>query len=104
MAGPHSVHPLNESKSQPVQSLIALSWRVRYPAMFAISNSHGEETLMPRKWIVLIGVILVGFTATGQGRDWPQFRGPGNAGVSTEKQLPAEWGKDKNVQWHVKLS
>src|SRR5207245_4462474 len=39
----------------------------------------------------------------GRANDWPQFRGPGAAGLSDEKQLPLEWSADKNVQWKVKI-
>ena len=35
--------------------------------------------------------------------DWPQFRGPGGSGVSTEERLPTEWGPEKNVAWRVKI-
>src|SRR5882724_5369276 len=35
--------------------------------------------------------------------DWPQFRGPGGLGVSTEKGLPVEWSATKNVAWRIKL-
>jgi outer membrane protein assembly factor BamB len=34
---------------------------------------------------------------------WPQWRGPNNDGVSTEKKLPAEWGEDKNLAWKLAL-
>lgn len=35
--------------------------------------------------------------------DWPQFRGPNANATSDEKQLPSEWGKDKNVAWKVEI-
>jgi outer membrane protein assembly factor BamB len=35
--------------------------------------------------------------------NWPQWRGPGGQGISTEKQLPAEWGPAKNIVWKVEL-
>jgi outer membrane protein assembly factor BamB len=35
--------------------------------------------------------------------DWAQFRGPGGTGVSAEKDLPLEWGAQKNVRWRVAL-
>ncbi len=35
--------------------------------------------------------------------DWPQFRGPNGGGVSAEKGLPVEWGKDKGVKWKADL-
>ena len=33
------------------------------------------------------------------GDDWPQFRGPTGEGHATAKNLPLEWGKNKNVTW-----
>ncbi len=52
--------------------------------------------------------ILVGLGQCALGDDWPQFRGPAGLGLSAEKQLPAEWGKDKdgkdkNIIWKVKI-
>src|SRR6476619_3227935 len=35
--------------------------------------------------------------------DWPCFRGPDGLGVSSEKGLPLEWSKEKNVAWSVPL-
>ncbi|MBX9627241.1 MAG: PQQ-binding-like beta-propeller repeat protein [Gemmataceae bacterium] len=35
--------------------------------------------------------------------DWAQFKGPNAAGVSDEKGLPVEWGKDKGVKWKTAL-
>lgn len=38
-----------------------------------------------------------------QGEDWPQWRGPKNDGISSEKNLPIEWDAKKNVAWRVEL-
>ncbi|MBX5495400.1 MAG: PQQ-like beta-propeller repeat protein [Bryobacteraceae bacterium] len=38
------------------------------------------------------------------GADWPQWRGPGSQGVSTETGLPAHWGPEKNVAWKALLA
>ncbi|MCI0460416.1 MAG: PQQ-binding-like beta-propeller repeat protein [Gemmataceae bacterium] len=35
--------------------------------------------------------------------DWPQFRGPGGLGVSTETGLPLEWSDSKNIVWKAPL-
>ena len=35
--------------------------------------------------------------------NWPQWRGPNGQGISTEKQLPVEWGPEKNVAWKLPL-
>jgi outer membrane protein assembly factor BamB len=35
--------------------------------------------------------------------DWPQFRGPGGTGVSSETGLPMRWGPAENVRWKADL-
>jgi outer membrane protein assembly factor BamB len=35
--------------------------------------------------------------------NWPQWRGPGGQGVSSEKLLPTVWGPDKNIVWKTAL-
>ncbi len=35
--------------------------------------------------------------------DWVQFRGPGGAGVSAEKDLPTSWSTEENVAWKTAL-
>jgi outer membrane protein assembly factor BamB len=35
--------------------------------------------------------------------DWPQWRGPGGAGVAAEKGLPVRWGAAENVRWKAEL-
>lgn len=58
---------------------------------------------MPTRFWVLLSVCAACLPAVGRGGDWPQFRGPGGTGLTTETQLPVEWGADKNVRWKVKL-
>ena len=40
--------------------------------------------------------------ATLAASDWPRFRGPNGAGVSPERGLPGEIGRDRNVVWKAK--
>jgi len=35
--------------------------------------------------------------------NWPHWRGPTFSGISTEKNLPTEWSRTKNVAWRVAL-
>lgn len=35
--------------------------------------------------------------------NWPNWRGPTNNGLCTEKNLPTEWSPTKNVAWKLKL-
>jgi len=35
--------------------------------------------------------------------DWPQWRGPGAAGLSGEKDLPVHWSGGENIRWKVPL-
>ena len=35
--------------------------------------------------------------ATAQ--DWPEFRGPGGQGHSTDRGVPLEWSEKQNIAW-----
>ncbi len=48
----------------------------------------------------LLGQLL---TAPLLAEDWPQFRGPGGQGHSSEKSLPTNWSETKNVRWKVPI-
>ena len=50
-----------------------------------------------------LGLCFACLPVIGRADEWPQFRGPGGAGVTSEKQLPLEWGTEKNVQWKAKV-
>jgi outer membrane protein assembly factor BamB len=58
--------------------------------------------------LVVCSLALSGFrapvvTAFGDETNWPQWRGPGGSGVSTEQNLPTEWSETKNVQWKTEI-
>ena len=36
------------------------------------------------------------------GSEWPRFRGPNGSGVSSDRGLPVEIGRDRNVLWIAK--
>ncbi len=45
----------------------------------------------------------VSVSAGNKGMNWPQWRGPDGAGVSSETSLPLEWGRDKNIVWKTPI-
>ena len=52
----------------------------------------------------MLTLLLVLFTLTGPASDeWSQFRGPNGTGVSETKNLPTEFGPNKNVVWKAAL-
>ena len=52
--------------------------------------------------IVSLCFALAASSAVAQ--DWPEFRGPTGQGHSTLRDLPLEWGEDRNVAWKVPVS
>lgn len=47
---------------------------------------------------------LAAFLAlTAAGADWPQFRGPGGVGESSDRGLPETWSDEKNIIWKTAL-
>jgi outer membrane protein assembly factor BamB len=35
--------------------------------------------------------------------NWPQFRGPGHQGISTESGLPLKWSETENIAWKTEI-
>ncbi len=49
-------------------------------------------------------VLFPSFVETSVAGNWPQWRGPAGQGVSTEKNLPAEWSPTKNIKWKTPIA
>ena len=43
------------------------------------------------------------FLSIGHGADWPCWRGLDGLGVSSEKGLPVQWSKEKNIAWQIPI-
>ncbi len=58
-----------------------------------------------KTWIFCCVVLLTGTITTphGTGAEWPQFRGPGGQGRTSEKNLPLTWSDTENLVWKTKL-
>ena len=48
-------------------------------------------------------VVASAVSTLSAAENWPQWRGPGSQGVSTETKLPTEWGPAKNILWLTPL-
>jgi outer membrane protein assembly factor BamB len=53
------------------------------------------------KLSAILTLLLV--SSCSQKQNWPQFRGPESNMLSPAKNLPGEWGNDKNVKWMYKM-
>lgn len=49
-------------------------------------------------------VALLSTAAAGHAADWPQWRGPGMLGISSERGLPVRWGPDRNIAWKADVA
>jgi outer membrane protein assembly factor BamB len=54
------------------------------------------------KRALLLAVLAI-FPTIAYADNWPQWRGPGNRGISAETKLPLTWSATKNMRWKVKL-
>ena len=52
-------------------------------------------------WLV---TLIVAATAVTTADEWPQFRGPGGQGHSSETGLPLEWNESRNVVWSTPVA
>ena len=53
--------------------------------------------------LFVVGLAWVGAAAELGAENWPQWRGPGGQGVSTEPALPTEWQPDRHIAWKAAL-
>ena len=53
--------------------------------------------------LLLSAVVLLCRIAPASAQDWPEFRGPGGQGQSSEHNLPVEWAETRNVAWKTPL-
>ena len=55
---------------------------------------------------LIIGLLssLMFLTLTVGATNWPQWRGPGGMGISTETNLPVEWSATKNIKWKTAIA
>ena len=56
------------------------------------------KTLMA---LVTAGMVVAAAVGADKPLSWPQFRGPGGAGVAQGQKPPVEFGPEKNVRWKV---
>jgi outer membrane protein assembly factor BamB len=54
--------------------------------------------------ISLAVFVFASLTTVGFAANWPQWRGPDGSGISTEKNLPAEWSATKNIKWKTPIA
>ncbi len=50
---------------------------------------------------VVLVCVLLGSPLTAA--DWPCFRGPEQAGISSDTKIPTEWNDKKNLKWKLEL-
>jgi len=51
------------------------------------------------RWIACSTALALWLSPLAWGENWPGFRGPTRQGVSSEADLPLQWGRDRNVVW-----
>lgn len=54
-----------------------------------------------RSFAIAPGVWCIALLTLACGEDWPEFRGPGGQGHSSETGLPTTWSDTENVRWRV---
>ncbi len=52
---------------------------------------------------ILTALTLIALPSVLYADNWPGWRGPGNHGISAEKNLPVSWSLTKGVTWKIEL-
>ncbi len=51
---------------------------------------------------LLLAAVLISLSSSLPAADWPCFRGPRGAGISSDAEIPTEWSDD-NLKWKLKM-
>ena len=66
-----------------------------------------NTSVVKARQIVVVLLAVCCFTlpiaASDATSNWAQWRGPQSQGISTEKNLPTEWGQSKNIKWKTEI-
>jgi outer membrane protein assembly factor BamB len=54
-----------------------------------------------RRFIPAALLALLLFSTAAAAENWPQWRGPGGQGISSEPGIPTDWQPDRNILWKV---
>jgi outer membrane protein assembly factor BamB len=50
-----------------------------------------------------IATLWISLVPIATAENWPEWRGPGRNGVSSETNLPVQWSAEKNIRWKTPL-
>ncbi len=79
-------------------------WRRCRPIATAKSRGFPFMTFMPAMTFMWLCFILFTPFKASPAAQWPEFRGPGGQGHSTEQSVPLEWSETRNVAWKVPVT
>src|SRR4030065_2300322 len=66
-----------------------------------LKNMKQKSSFKLNVFILILPLFLI--TGCSKLQNWPQFRGPESNMLSSAKNLPEEWGNDKNVAWTYEM-
>ena len=52
----------------------------------------------------VVAAAVFAAVASAAGQDWPQWRGPGSAAISTGTPLPTTWSATEHLAWRATLA
>ena len=66
-----------------------------------MSNVHDSLPDTKSFFSLACACLIASSAAVLVAEDWPQFRGPGGQGHSTERGVPVQWSEAQNIAWKV---
>src|ERR1700730_18383652 len=88
--------PSPDGGGKAFASLSLTTALARVPNRIKGITSMGRLTLLATLLIAILGRLCAA-------ADWPAFRGPNGDGVSPEKDVPLNWGPERNIKWKIPL-
>ena len=68
-----------------------------------MDRAKSQHSRIGRRMIRYTALALILPSLVAEADDWPQFRGPGGDGRSSESNLPLTWSESRNIRWKVAI-
>jgi len=65
--------------------------------------AHASRQSRVVAFLVTASLLVVSVSVGAQTSNWPQWRGPNGAGVSSEAGLPTQWSPTINIRWKTAI-
>jgi outer membrane protein assembly factor BamB len=75
----------------------------KYEVLVRVWPVAGRDLISRSVFALVMGFSLSNSGSLAMAENWPQWRGPQNNGISSERSIPIQWSQTENVVWRAAM-